>query len=269
VFGWFDAIVSALNQALQFFYGITGSYGWAIIVLTLVIKLVLHPLTRKQLRSMRDMLKLQPHVKALQAKFKEDPQRLNREMMDLYRAHGVNPFGGCLPMLLQMPILFALFQVLNNPKNFVTNANAAAATFGPWDLLIHPMTVLADPGRFGVGAVVAYAAVPVLIGVSTYLQQRVSITDPQQARIFIFMPFLVGYFSLNFAVGLSLYWFASTLAYVAEYLLVVGLRLKPVTVVPAPAEPAVAAAPARSGGRSRRRKSRVKAAPTEQASTRS
>jgi YidC/Oxa1 family membrane protein insertase len=264
LFDWFNSIVSVINQAMQFFNDVTGSYGWAIIALTVAVKLLLHPLTRKQLRSLREMQKLQPHIKALQAKFKDDPQRLNREMMDLYRAHGVNPFGGCLPMLLQMPILFALFQVLNNPQNFVTPTGEALTVvpFGPWNLLVHPMTVLANPGAAGVGGLMAYAVVPVLIGVSTYIQQRVSITDPQQARIFIFMPFLIGYFSLNFAVGLSLYWFMSTLAYVAEYLVIVGLPQKPSAVaVPAP-EPE---APARRGGRSRKRRNRVKAAGSEQA----
>ncbi len=222
MFGW---LVAQLNLALQFFYGLTGSYGWAIILLTLAVKLVLHPLTRKQLRSMKEMQKLQPQLQALQRKFRDEPERLNREIMDLYRAHGVNPFGGCLPMLLQMPVLFALYRVLSDPAHFVSRAGEALKTvpFGPWDLLVHPVTVLADPGRYGVGPAVAYALVPVLIGASTYVQQRVSMTDPQQSRMFIFMPFLIGYFSLNFPVGLSLYWFVSTVAYVAEYVAVVGL----------------------------------------------
>jgi YidC/Oxa1 family membrane protein insertase len=242
VFGW---LVAQLNHALQFFYGITGSYGWAIILLTLAVKLVLHPLTRKQLRSMREMQKLQPHIQALQRKYRDDPQRLNREMMDLYRAHGVNPFGGCLPMLLQMPILFALYRVLSDPAHFISRTGEALKTvpFGPWDLLVHPITVLADPGKYGIPAAVAYALVPVLIGASTYFQQRVSVTDPQQARMFLFMPFLIGYFSLNFPVGLSLYWFVSTVAYVAEYVSVVGL--------PKPQKKPQGEAPA--GGRRRRK----------------
>lgn len=222
MFGWLVAQIAAL---LRFLYELTGSYGWAIIALTVVVKLVLHPLTRRQLRSMKEMQKLQPHLQALQRKFKDDPQRLNKEIMDLYRAHGVNPFGGCLPMLLQMPVLFALYRVLSDPSHFVSRSGQVLKTvpFGPWDLLVHPMTVLSDPGRYGWAAVVAYGLVPVLIGASTYLQQKVSVTDPQQARMFVFMPFLIGWFSLNFAVGLSLYWFASTLAYVAEYVSVVGL----------------------------------------------
>jgi len=244
LFGW---LVAQLQHALQFLYLVTGSYGWAIILLTLAIKLLLHPLTRKQLRSMREMQKLQPHLQALQRKYADDPQRLNREMMDLYRAHGVNPFGGCLPMLLQMPVLIALYRVLSDPQHFVSRTGQVLRTvpFGPWDLLVHPIAVLSDPARAGWAAAVVYALVPVLIGASTYLQQRVSMTDPQQSRMFIFMPFLVGYFSLNFPVGLSLYWFVSTLAYVVEYLVVVGL--------PKP-RPQAAATP----GNARRRK--VKAA---------
>ncbi|MCS7235042.1 MAG: YidC/Oxa1 family membrane protein insertase [Armatimonadota bacterium] len=239
MFGWLVAQIAAL---LRFLYELTGSYGWAIIALTLVVKLVLHPLTRRQLRSMKEMQKLQPHLQALQRKFKDDPQRLNKEIMDLYRAHGVNPFGGCLPMLLQMPVLFALYRVLSDPSHFVSRSGQVlkSVPFGPWDLLVHPMTVLSDPGKYGWAAVVAYAAVPVLVGASTYLQQKVSVTDPQQARMFVFMPFLVGWFSLNFAVGLSLYWFASTLAYVGEYLSVVGLPKR---------QPAEARARRRSGAK--------------------
>jgi len=228
LFAWLVAQLAAL---LRFLYEVTGSYGWAIIALTVVVKLVLHPLTRRQLRSMKEMQKLQPHLQALQRKYKDDPQRLNKEIMDLYRAHGVNPFGGCLPMLLQMPVLFALYRVLSDPSHFVSRSGEVLKTvpFGPWDLLVHPVAVLSDPARYGWGAAAAYALVPVLIGASTYLQQRVSVTDPQQARMFVFMPFLIAWFSLNFAVGLSLYWFASTLAYVAEYLSVVGLpRRQPV-----------------------------------------
>jgi YidC/Oxa1 family membrane protein insertase len=248
LFAWLVAQIAAL---LRLLYEATGSYGWAIIALTLVVKLALHPLTRRQLRSMKEMQKLQPHLQALQRKFKDDPQRLNKEIMDLYRAHGVNPFGGCLPMLLQMPVLFALYRVLSDPSHFVSRSGQVlqSVPFGPWDLLVHPVTVLSDPARYGWGAVVAYAAVPVLIGASTYLQQKVSVTDPQQARMFLFMPFLIGWFSLNFAVGLSLYWFASTLAYIAEYLSVVGLPRKA----------------AREGPVRGRRRARAKAAEVERA----
>ncbi len=230
----FDWLVAQLQHALQFLYVVTGSYGWAIILLTLIIKLLLHPLTRKQLHSMREMQKLQPHIQALQRKYADDPQRLNRELMDLYRAHGVNPFGGCLPMLLQMPVLIALYRVLSDPQHFVSRTGQVlrSVPFGLWDLLIHPINVLSDPGRYGWVAAAVYALVPVLIGASTYLQQRVSMTDPQQSRIFIFMPFLVGYFSLNFPVGLSLYWFVSTLAYVVEYVVVVGLPKARPTISP-------------------------------------
>ncbi len=233
MFGWLVTQIAAL---LRFLYEFTGSYGWAIIALTLIVKLVLHPLTRRQLRSMKEMQKLQPHLQALQRKYKDDPQRLNKEMMDLYRAHGVNPFGGCLPMLLQMPVLFALYRVLSDPAYFVSRSGEVlkSVPFGPWDLLVHPMTVLSDPTRYGWGLVVAYGAVPVFIGVSTYLQQKVSVTDPQQARMFLFMPFLIGWFSLNFAVGLSLYWFSSTVMYIVEYVSVVGLARKDQGGEPAP-----------------------------------
>lgn len=236
MWNWLTGQISALLYEL---FRFTGSYGWAIILLTIVIKAALHPLTRKQLKSMKEMQKLAPLLQSLQRKHKEDPQQLNREMMDLYRAHGVNPLSGCLPMVLQMPILFALYNVLSHTANFrsLQGEPLKNIPFLPWDLLVHPMTVISEIGKFGIYGAAFYAAIPVLIAGSTWMQQKVSVTDPSQARMFVFMPFLIGYFSLNFPVGLSLYWFTSTMAYVAEYLLVVGLPGSAPKASPAPPAP--------------------------------
>lgn len=215
----FGAIVDVLAGALQFFHGWTGNYGIAVILLTLAVKLVLHPLTRRQLRSMKEMQFLAPQITALRAKYKGEPQRMNAEVMNLYRAHKVNPFGGCLPLLLQIPILWALFAVFRRPDIF----NGATFLGVPLD---------AVPSFGAIAKAPLLAMWPVLVGATTYLQQRMSVTDPQQARMFVFMPILVGYFATAFPVGMSVYWVASTLAYILEYYIVVG-RLTPL----APAAP--------------------------------
>lgn len=214
-----NSIAQFLAEILRVFYDWTGSYGLAIILLTLAVKLALHPLTRRQLRSMKELQYLAPQMTALRERYKGDPQRMNAELMNLYRSHKVNPFGGCLPLLAQIPVLWALFAVFRIPGIF------NGATFLGASLEQTP----------GFGAITdnpVLALWPVLVAVTTYLQQRMSITDPQQARLFIFMPFLVGWFALSFPIGMSVYWVTSTVAYILEYYLVVG-RLTP----PAPAAP--------------------------------
>ncbi|MDR5693772.1 MAG: YidC/Oxa1 family membrane protein insertase [Armatimonadota bacterium] len=207
----FQGLVHLITNALHFFYGFTKSYALAIVLLTLVIKLILHPLTRTQLKSMKGMQMLAPKMEELRRKYKDDPQRLNKELMQLYRAHGVNPFGGCLPMLIQLPVLWALFRALYTPGLF-----SGATIFGiPLDavprlsvevLTKHPIWMI----------------FPILVGATTYLQQHLTVTDPAQARMFVLMPLMVAYFATLMPIGVSVYWIVSTLAYLVEYLIVVG-----------------------------------------------
>ena len=215
-------IVEALRHVLLFFYGFTHDYTISIILMTVLVKLVLHPLTRMQLRSMKAMQVLAPHMEALRRKHKDDPKTLNQEMMALYRAHNVNPATGCLPLLVQMPIMYALFRLL-----FSTNLFGDATVLGiPWLRLAAIPTVASIAKAFTEFPVhpehMLLLLFPVLVAVSTWWQQRMSITDPQQARMFIFMPIMVGYFSTLYPIGLSIYWIVTSLAYVGEFLLVVG-----------------------------------------------
>ena len=209
-----DSIASLLETALVILRGVAGSYLLAIILLTVAIKAILHPLTRKQLNSMKAMQALTPQMEVLKRKYKDDPRQLNVEVMNLYRAHKVNPLGGCLPMLLQLPVLWGLFTLLRRQGIFGGEQlfGVSLETAPSFALMMqHPLLVL----------------IPVLTAATTYYQQQMSITDPQQAKMFIFMPFLLAYFALQFPVGLSVYWIASTAAYIVEYLLVVGLPKRP------------------------------------------
>ena len=211
-----NAIANVFASILAFLKDLTGNYGLAIILLTLLVRLLLHPLTRKQLNSMKAMQALAPHISALREKYRDDPKQLNAETMNLYRAHNVNPFGGCLPMLVQLPVLFALFAVFRRPGLF-----NGASFLG--------LSLEALPTLGAIAREPILASIPLLSGLSTYWQQRMTVSDPQQARMFIFMPIMVAYFATNFPVGLSLYWIVSTLGYVLEYYIVVGRK------APAPA----------------------------------
>jgi len=221
-------IIDALHGVLVFFYRSTHDYTVAIVLMTLLVKVVLHPLTRIQLKSMKAMQVLQPHMEALRRKHKEDPKTLNQEMMALYRAHNVNPMMGCLPMLVQMPVLWALFQLLYKKDLF-----AGASVLGiPWlrlDDIPSLNRVMAEAAAHPERLLLLL--LPVLVGASTWWQQRMSVTDPQQARMFVFMPIMIGYFATLYPIGLSIYWIVSTVAYIGEYFLVVG-RPHPMAAAP-------------------------------------
>ncbi len=210
------AIANVLVQILNVFHGWIGSYGLAIILLTLVIRLTLHPLTRKSLKSMKAMQALAPQMAVLREKYRDDPRAMNTEMMNLYRANSVNPFSGCLPQLVQLPVLYALFAALRRPDLF------GGESFLGLALDKAPCAHLSGACLIGLASQPVVLAIVLLVGLTTYLQQRMSITDPQQARMFLFMPVMVAYFALNFQIALSIYWIVSTLVYMLEYFIVVG-----------------------------------------------
>lgn len=236
-------IADILAQLLRLLFEVTGSYGLAIILLTLAIKLVLHPLTRTQLRSMKEMQYLAPQIQALREKHRDNPQQMNMEVMNLYRSHKVNPFGGCLPLLLQVPVLWALFAVFGRQDIF------AGATFLGVGLNEKPdIWPLAE--AFKQPLLLLF---PVLVGASTYFQQRMSMTDPQQARLFVLMPIMFGYFATLYPIGLSIYWIVSTLAYILEYYVVVGRLTPPTPAAPiGPDKPAMVVLPQRPRGTKKR-----------------
>ena len=226
-------IIDALSAVLRFFYGITHDYTLAIVLLTLAVKVILHPLTRLQLRSMKAMQALAPDMATLRDKYKDDPKALNQEMMALYRERRVNPFAGCLPILVQTPVLWALFQLLVRKGLF-----GDATVFGvPWIRLDETPGSRLSHALPGHPEWLVLIVFPALVGITTWVQQRLTVTDPQQARMFAFMPFLIGFFAVNYQIGLSVYWTVSTTAYIGEYLWVVG---RPPAVARTPVLPAPA-----------------------------
>lgn len=205
-FGWFifgswsvvGAIAKPLFHILRFFYDYTHNYGVAIIMLTAGVRVLFIPLMHKSYKAMKAMQAIQPQMTALQKKYKEDRERLNRELMDLYKKHGANPLGGCLPMILQVPVFIALFNVL------YTTIELRQAPFFLW------VTDLSskDP----------YYVLPIIMGATMVIQQKMQPTtmDPRQAKLFMFMPVFLTFLFLSFPSGLVLYWLTSNLLTIAQ-----------------------------------------------------
>ncbi len=205
-FGFFDTIAKWLLYVLKWFYKYTHNYGIAIIILTLVIKILFWPLTHMSYESMQRMQKLQPHIQRLKEKYKDDKEALNRELMKLYKTYKVNPMGGCLPMILQIPVFFALYMAL---------AYAIELRHAPFIMYL-PFTHklwLAD-----LSAKDPYYITPILMGISMFVQQKMtpSTMDPSQAKFMHFMPIIFTFLFLNFPSGLVLYWFVNNLLSIVQ-----------------------------------------------------
>ena len=213
-FGWFDVIAQPLLLCLKFFYRYIHNYGVAIIILTVLIKLLFWPLTNKSFVSMQAMKKVQPMMQKIREKYKDDPQRMNQEIMQLYRTQKVNPFGGCLPMVLQIPVFFALYKVLNS---------SIAMRHAPFVWWINDLSA---PDRLPVGFNIPYVGgLPVLtllMGASMFIQQKMTpmTGDPRQAKLMLLMPVVFTFMFVNFPSGLTLYWFVNNVLSIGQqYLL--------------------------------------------------
>jgi len=213
-FGWFDKIAKPALYLLNFFYKYVGNYGIAIILVTVLIKILFWPIAQKGLKSMKNMQKIQPKMAKLKEKYKNDSARLNQEMMNLYKTYKVNPLGGCLPMILQIPVFFALYKVL---------LQAIELRHAPFMLWI---TDLSAPDRLMIGVDIPFlGGIPVLtllMGGSMFLQQKMtpSPADPTQAKIMLFLPVIFTFLFLNFASGLVLYWLVNNLLSIAQQYLI-------------------------------------------------
>ncbi len=199
-----QTFVHWFSELIQFMYVFTDvlgvpNYGLAIIFITILIKLALFPLTQKQMKSMRAMQEIQPEVKYLQEKFKEEPEILQKRTMELYKEKGVSPFGGCLPLLLQMPIFIAFYQSLIK----FDFAVAEHASFLGIENIGQSVSYYIGQGDF----IPVY--LPILAAVTTYLQQRISMVDtkdPTQKSMLYMMPLFMAWIVLKMPAGLPIYW---------------------------------------------------------------
>ncbi len=209
-FGWFAFISIPLLYAMHFFHRITSSYGLDIILLTVIIKLLLAPLTHKSMVSMKQMQKLQPQMERLKEKYKDDKEALNKEIMELYRRNKVNPFGGCLPMVLQFPVFIGLYNALRTPIELRHAPFLWIKDLSRPDWESLPIDFAG--WHFGI------PILTLLMGASMFLQQWMTPTagDPNQKRMMMLMPVVFTFMFINFPSGLTIYWLVNNLLSIGQ-----------------------------------------------------
>ncbi len=235
-FGWFYFLTKPIFLTLDFFYGIIGNFGLAIMLLTVLIKLLFFPLANKSYKAMSKMKQLQPEMKVLRERFGDDKAKLNQEMMALYKRVGANPMAGCLPIAIQIPVFFSLYKTL-----YVTIEMRQAPFFG-W---IHDLSA-PDPTsfanlfgllHFAPPSFLMIGAWPLIMGVTMFLQQKLNPAppDPMQAKMFMALPFVFTYMLAQFASGLVIYWAWNNLLSITQQWLIMRqagvTRAKPVKPV--------------------------------------
>ena len=211
--GWFDFLARPALWLLKLLYSFTGNYGIAIILVTVLQKIAFHPLTVKSLKSMKAMQEIQPKVQALQERYKNNPKKKQEETMSLYKKHGVNPMGGCLPMLVQIPIFIALYNALSSSVEmwqarflWIRDLTQPDALFGVTIWGGYPLNLLA-----------------LFMGASMWLQQKMSppAGDPRQAQMMLWMmPILFTFMFWSFPSGLVLYWLVNNVLQVGQQWLI-------------------------------------------------
>ena len=221
--GWFDFLARPALYLLKFLYGFIGNYGLAIILVTVLQKVAFYPLSQKSLKSMQAMQMIQPKVQALQERYKNNPQKKQEETMALYRKHGVNPMGGCLPMVVQIPIFIALYNALSN------SVEMWQAHF----LWIRDLTQPDSLFRLQLWGGDYYNAgniLGLLMGVSMWVQQNMSppAGDPRQAQMMLWMmPILFTWMFWSFPSGLVLYWLVNNILQIGQQWLIMGKPSRP------------------------------------------
>lgn len=208
-YGWLWIISVAIFWMMQKIYNVVGNWGWAIVIVTLFIKLMFYHLSAKSYRSMSGLKNLQPRIAALKERFGDDKQKMTQAMLELYKKEKVNPMGGCLPILVQIPVFIALYWVL------IESVQLRQAPFIFW---IHDLSV-SDP----------YYILPVMMGLSMFLQQRLNPPppDPMQAKLMMFMPIVFTILFAKFPAGLMLYWFVNnTLSFLQQWYIMHSMAKK-------------------------------------------
>ena len=195
-YGMFTIIAKPLVALLQFLYGYVGNYGVAIILMTVLIKLLFWPLSQKSYKSMEEMKRLQPEIVKIRERYADDKEAMNKEIMQLYRSHKVNPAGGCLPIVVQIPVFFGLYQAL---LNSIELRHAVFIEYLPFTTL---------PWLNDLSAPDPYMITPLIMGATMFLQQKMAppAGDPTQQKIMLFMPLIFTVLFLGFPSGLVVYW---------------------------------------------------------------
>jgi YidC/Oxa1 family membrane protein insertase len=197
-YGYLTILAKPIFWLLEHIHNIVGNWGWSIILLTILIKFVFFPLSAASYKSMARMKEVQPRLMAMKEQYKGEPQKLNQAMMEMYRKEKINPLGGCLPVLIQIPVFISLYWVL---------LSSVEMRGAPWVLWIHDLSV-PDP----------YYILPVIMAVSMFVQTKLNPTppDPVQAKVMLYMPIIFSIMFFFFPAGLVLYWVVNNLLSIAQ-----------------------------------------------------
>ena len=213
-------LIDACQWILEFWHDLVGgSWGWSIILLTFTVRIAILPLTFKGVKSMQRLQTLQPEIKAIQERFKDDRQRMNQEVMAFYQREKVNPLGSCLPLVLQIPFFISLFYLLRSAE-FKADISGNAA-FGPIDNLAQSISFSDQPALL-IGLIVLYVGTQLAATMVTAFS-----ADPTQRRIMLALPFVFVIFIVNFQAGLIVYWITTNVWTIGQQLLVKKLYPKP------------------------------------------
>ncbi|PWK16607.1 YidC/Oxa1 family membrane protein insertase [Tumebacillus permanentifrigoris] len=227
--GYWGKFVGFVSDGLDYFYHLLGDYGIAILVVTLIVRIIVFPLMMKQIRYQKVMQSIQPELAKIREKHKDDKEKINAETMKIFQQYGANPFSGCLPIIVQMPILFALYQ---------------AITVNP-DLKTHYfLGFLALSEKQGIANIV----LAILSAATTFLQSKMSMTnakDPNTKIMLFFMPLMIAFFTWQFPAALGLYWIFGNILTIIQTYFTKGIRNA------APTSPEPAAPAKKSGGKSK------------------
>lgn len=215
--GWFEVIAKPIFYLLDKLFHLFGNFGWAIIGLTVIVRALLFPIANKQYESMAKMRLVGPRMKIIQEKYKDDKLRAQQEMMNLYKTEKVNPLAGCLPILLQIPIFYALY------KTLLVSIEMRHQPFALWIKDLSAPDPLTPLNLFGLipwqpPAVIALGVLPILLGVTMWVQQKLNPTplDPVQKQVFGIMPWVLMFVMAPFAAGLQLYWATNNILSIAQ-----------------------------------------------------
>ncbi len=215
--GWFEWFMRPIFNLLNWLFKVTGNFGVAIICLTFIVRLLMFPIADKQFRSMAGMRRVQPKMKALQEKYKDDKPKLQQEMLKLYQQEKINPAAGCLPILLQIPVFYALYKVL------MVSVEMRHQPFALWIKDLSAPDPLTPINLFGLlpfqpPAIIAIGVLPILLGVTMWIQFKLNPQqlDPIQQKVFSFMPWIRVFIMAPFAAGLQLYWVVSNVLTIAQ-----------------------------------------------------
>ncbi|MFZ8831888.1 MAG: membrane protein insertase YidC [Thermodesulfobacteriaceae bacterium] len=220
-FGFFDIIAKPLLWLLKFLHNFTNNYGWAIVIVTIFLRILFYPLNHISFKSMKKLQELQPVIQRLKEKYKDDPQTLQKEIINLYKTHKINPFSGCLPILIQIPVFFAFYKVL------LMAIELRHAPFILWiDDLSAPERLYL--GSFEIPWLGGIPLLTILMGATMFIQQKLtpSSMDPVQEKVMLILPILFTILFVTFPSGLVLYWFVNNLLSLGQQILTLRMYKK-------------------------------------------